>query len=183
MIVLPRTRGGWRCLLADPPWSFQDRATRGAAERHYPTMDGVAIANMPVREVVAADAYLGLWVPDTHLELGLAVARAWGFEYRHLFVWTKVSAAGRLQIGLGHRIRKAHEVALICTQGRPERLDAGVPSACLAPRTRHSAKPPDLHQALERLCAGPRLELFQRTAREGWTGWGNEAPPTLGEVA
>lgn len=175
MIPIPRTRGGWRCLVADPPWAFSDRNTRGAAERHYSTMSGVEIANMAVREIVAQDAVLGLWVPDTHLELGLAVAKAWGFTFRHLYVWTKVRN-GRIQIGLGHRMRKAHEIALVCTRGKPAILDHGVPSACIAPRTRHSAKPPDLHVALERLCAGPRLELFARAPREGWTLFGNEAP-------
>jgi N6-adenosine-specific RNA methylase IME4 len=175
VIVLPRTRGGWRCLLADPAWSFSDRNTRGAAERHYPTMSGVEIANMPVREVVATDAVLGLWTPDTHLELALAVSKAWGFTFWHLYPWLKFKN-GRLQMGLGHRMRKCHEVAFICGRGRPEILDHGVLSACLAPRTRHSAKPPDLHIALERLCAGPRLELVARSPRDGWTLWGNEAP-------
>jgi N6-adenosine-specific RNA methylase IME4 len=176
MIVLPRTRRGWRCVLADPAWSFNDRNTRGAAERHYPTMSGIEIANMPVREIVAADAVLALWVPDTHLELALAVSRSWGFTYRHLLVWGKVSTAGKIQIGLGHRFRKAHEIALLCTRGKPAVLDHGVPSLFLAPRTRHSAKPPDMHAALERFCAGPRLELFARAPRDGWALWGNEAP-------
>ena len=176
MIDLPRTRGGWRCLLADPPWSFSDRNTRGAAERHYRTMSDCEIAAMPVRDIAAPDAVLALWVPDTHLELALVVAKAWGFTYRHLAVWGKVSTAGKIQIGLGHRMRKAHEVALICTRGKPEILDHGVPSLILAPRGQHSAKPEAMHVALERLCAGPRLELFARAARPGWTVWGNEAP-------
>jgi N6-adenosine-specific RNA methylase IME4 len=180
VIVLPRTRGGWRCLIADPAWQFSDRSTRGAAERHYQTMSGIEIANMPVREIVAADAVLGLWVPDTHLELALAVSKAWGFTYRHLYPWVKMKN-GKLQIGLGHRMRKCHEVALICTRGKPSILDHGVPSACIAPRTRHSAKPPDLHVALERLCVGPRLELFARAPRDGWALWGTEAPAS--EVA
>lgn len=176
MIVLPRTRGGWRCVLADPPWRFGNTRTRAAAERHYPTMDGIEIANMPVAQVVARDAVLALWAPDTHLELAFAVAKAWGFTYRHLLVWGKVSEAGRIQIGLGNRFRKAHEVALLCTRGAPVVLDHGVPSLFLAPRTRHSAKPADVHAALERFCSGPRLELFARAARPGWTAWGDEAP-------
>ncbi len=174
MITLPRTRGGWRCVVADPPWRFSDRNTRAAAERHYPTMSGEEIALLPVRDVAAQDAVLALWVPDTHLQLGLAVAAAWGFTYRHLIVWGKVRG-GRIQIGLGHRFRKAHEIALLCTRGKPEILDHGVPSLILAPRGLHSAKPPEMHVALERLCAGPRLELFARGARPGWTTWGDEA--------
>jgi N6-adenosine-specific RNA methylase IME4 len=185
LLALPRVRGGFGCLLADPPWSFSDRNTRGAAERHYSTMTGPEIANLPVRELAAKDAVLGLWFPDTHLELALAVTKAWGFTYRHLYPWTKARIdweARKIvyQIGLGHRMRKAHEVALLATRGSPLRLDAGVPSACIAPRGRHSKKPVDLHVALERMYRGPRLELFARAARPGWMCWGNEAPGRTG---
>jgi N6-adenosine-specific RNA methylase IME4 len=173
---LPTTPGGWRCIIADPPWRFSDRNTRGAAERHYSTMDDADVGALPVESVCAPDALLALWVPDTHLVLALAVAQGWGFTYRHLVVWGKVGATGKIQIGLGHRFRKAHEVALICSRGSPKILDHGVPSLFLAPRTRHSAKPPNLHAALERLVAGPRLELFARSPRAGWTLWGNQAP-------
>lgn len=179
MILLPRTRGGWRCFIADPAWRFSNTASRAAAENHYPTMSNEEIALMPVGETAARDAVLGLWFPDTHLMAALAVASAWGFTYRHLYPWMKVKE-GRLQMGMGNRMRRCAEHALICTRGKPEILDHGVLAGCLAPRTRHSAKPPDLHVALERLCAGPRLELFQRTAREGWAGWGAEAPDQRG---
>jgi N6-adenosine-specific RNA methylase IME4 len=67
VITLPRTRGGWRCVIADPAWSFNDRNTRGAAARHYETMTGPQICNMPVREVVAANAVLGLWAPELRI--------------------------------------------------------------------------------------------------------------------
>ena len=173
---LPRVRGGFRVVIADPAWSFSDSNTRAAAARHYSTMSDAEIALLPVDQVVAGDAVLALWAPDTHIPVALAVAKAWGFTYRHLVVWTKVSGDGRMQIGLGHYFRKAHEVALLCTRGKPERLDAGVASAFLAPRTRHSAKPPYLHRALERAYRGPRLEMFAREARPGWTAWGLEAP-------
>jgi N6-adenosine-specific RNA methylase IME4 len=174
ILELPRVRGGWRVVLADPPWRFSDRNTRAAAERHYPTMTGAEIANLPVHELAAKDAVLALWTPDTHLELALAVSKAWGFTFRHLVVWGKVK--DRIQIGLGHYFRKSHEVALLCTRGRPLVLDHGVPSLILAPRTRHSVKPTEMHAALERFCAGPRLELFARgVARPGWTTWGLEA--------
>ncbi len=33
----------------------------------------------------------------------------------------------------------------------------------------------DIHERIERLVAGPYLELFARQSRPGWTTWGNEA--------
>ena len=174
--LLRRPRGGWRCLIADPPWRFDNTRTRAAAERHYPTLSPGEIACLPVGELAARDAVLALWVPDTFLLQALVAARAWGFAYRHLVVWGKVGASGRIQVGLGNYCRKAHEVALLCTRGRPERLDRGVPSLILRPRGQHSSKPVVLHDMLERYCVGPRLELFGRAARAGWTVWGAEAP-------
>jgi hypothetical protein len=44
----------------------------------------------------------------------------------------------------------------------------------IAPRREHSRKPDDIHERIERLVAGPYLELFARTRREGWSSWGNE---------
>jgi N6-adenosine-specific RNA methylase IME4 len=175
VIDLPTTKGGWRCVLSDPPWRFQDSATRGSAEHHYRTLSHIEICRMPVHDIVALDCVLALWVPDTHLMQGLDVASCWGFTYRHLVCWGKVKN-GKPQIGLGHRFRKAHEIALLCTRGRPEVLDHGVPSLILAPRGKHSAKPVEMHIALERFCSGPRIELFARAERDGWTTWGDEAP-------
>lgn len=176
VISIPTTPGGWRCIIADPPWRFNDRGCEGAAAKKYPTMSEREIVLLPVKEVTAPDCVMAMWAVDTHLEMALRIVDAWGFRFKHLYVWVKIGTSGKLQIGLGHYMRKCHEVALICTRGKPAILDHGVPSACLASRGRHSAKPPDLHAALERLCPGPRLELFARARRPGWTGWGNQCP-------
>jgi len=39
----------------------------------------------------------------------------------------------------------------------------------------HSRKPDDLHDLIEACSPGPRLELFARGTRPGWTGWGDQA--------
>ena len=36
------------------------------------------------------------------------------------------------------------------------------------------ADPPGTHERIERLVAGPYLELFARQRRAGWDVWGNE---------
>jgi len=38
----------------------------------------------------------------------------------------------------------------------------------------HSRKPDELHAIIEKCSPGPRLELFARHRRQGWTVWGNE---------
>lgn len=47
-------------------------------------------------------------------------------------------------------------------------------SEALTPRREHSRKPDGIHERIERLVAGPYLELFARQKRPGWDVWGNE---------
>ena len=46
----------------------------------------------------------------------------------------------------------------------------------IAPVTEHSEKPDEVYRRIERLYPAPRLELFARKPREGWTVWGDEVP-------
>ena len=78
------------------------------------------------------------------------------------------------QVGLGYWTRANSEVCLLATKGKPKRLNADVRQAILEPRREHSRKPDCTYQRIERLVAGPYLELFARTQRPGWTAWGNE---------
>ena len=60
------------------------------------------------------------------------------------------------------------------SRGSPKRLAKDVHQVIAAPRQEHSRKPGEVHSRIERYCAGPRLELFARAPRMGWTVWGNE---------
>jgi N6-adenosine-specific RNA methylase IME4 len=55
------------------------------------------------------------------------------------------------------------------------------PSVIYAPRGRHSEKPGVLYETIERMYPElPKIELFARTQRPGWSTWGNEIePPAL----
>lgn len=74
---------------------------------------------------------------------------------------------------LGYWTRSNSEVCLLATKGAPKRLNADVRQAIIEPRREHSRKP-DIHTRIERLVAGPYLELFARRTRPGWDSWGNE---------
>ena len=52
--------------------------------------------------------------------------------------------------------------------------DKAVRSWLKVKRGRHSAKPEECRQIVERVSPGPYLELFARAATKGWTSWGNE---------
>lgn len=47
------------------------------------------------------------------------------------------------------------------------------------PHNSHSTKPEFFQDMIETVSDGPRLELFARRPREGWTVWGNEVEANL----
>ena len=78
-------------------------------------------------------------------------------------------------MGPGLTTRKNCEFLIIGKRGRPERLATDVHEVVLARVREHSRKPDEAYSRIERYCAGPRLELFARESRLGWTPWGDEA--------
>ena len=162
------------CIAADPPWEYRHRITgrggRGAAEHHYPTMTMQELKELPVSDCADKDCFLWLWITNPVLAEGCHVdlLKAWGFKPQSILTWAKRG------IGMGYTLRSATEHCIVARRGRPAVLDRGVPTWFEAPRGRHSEKPEAAYKIIERVCGGPRLELFARRPREGWTVWGNE---------
>lgn len=182
--------GPFGCILADPPWSFltygkQRTTPHRCAEDHYQTMAAEDLRAMQVGAVAARDCALFMWVVDSHLDEAIDLGRAWGFSYKTIaFVWAKTTKRDAQfgffppetthRIGMGYWTRKQAEVCLMFTRGKPRRIDKGVRQIIEAPRREHSRKPNETHARIEKLVAGPYLELFAREPREGWTVWGNQ---------
>jgi hypothetical protein len=66
-----------RTIVADPPWPYEDTATRGAATDHYETMTleeiiAYEVNGIPVCDMAAEQAHLYLWTPGRHLREGQA---------------------------------------------------------------------------------------------------------------
>ena len=184
--------GRYGVVMADPPWALPrpNGVLPGReAENHYPTADLDAIKNMDV-SCIADDAVLFLWVSSTMLPYAFEVIVAWDFDYHSNVVWVKrrpgeeaVDDPANLDvtISLGHVVRHAHEHLLIAKRGQFRsdwRADKGVSSVIYAPRLEHSRKPDAAYQLVERLYPDlPKIELFARRRRPGWTSWGNELNP------
>lgn len=166
-------------IYADPPWEFKVYSGKGkqrSAERYYDTSPLEAIKALPIEALAAKDCALFMWGVSPDLPGAFDVIKAWGFEYKTIgFSWTKQNPSGEgLFMGLGYYTRANLECCLLATRGAPTRLAMDVPQAILAPVGQHSAKPEEVRKRIERLFAGPYLELFARQATPGWTAWGNE---------
>ncbi len=163
----------FKTVAMDPPWQEHGggQIKRGA-DRHYPTMDIASIIYTVQRAdvwTIDESAHLWLWTTNNFLPDGLTVMSALGFRYVTNLVWCKD------KIGLGQYLRGQHELCLFGVRGDamvPEVRN--VPSVVHAPRGRHSAKPAEAYAAIERVSPGPRLEMFAREPRSGWTVWGSE---------
>jgi N6-adenosine-specific RNA methylase IME4 len=170
-------------ILADPPWQFTNRTGKVAPEHkrlnRYGTMDLAAISALPVAEAAASPAHLYLWVPNALLPEGLEVMKAWGFSYKSNLIWHKIRKDGGPDgRGVGFYFRNVTEIILFGVRGKDARTLAPGRSQVnfLATRKReHSRKPDELYPLIESCSPGPRLELFARGTRQGWTSWGNQA--------
>lgn len=164
--------GTYRTIVADPPWQYGNKATRAAAENHYPTMSIEELCALPVKEWAADQAHLYLWTTNGFLREAFDVLDAWGFEYKTTLVWVKP------QIGLGNYFRSSTEYVLFATRGGLMTLDSNQRNWFEAKRSRHSKKPGYFFELLEQASPGPYLEMFARERRlseKSWDYWGNEA--------
>lgn len=157
------------CIYADPPWKYGNQGTRASTDNHYPTMTVEEICQMPVKDLAADDSHLHLWTTSGFLPDAFKVIEEWGFEYRSSFVWVKP------QMGMGNSWRISHELLLFASRGNAKRFsELNHKSWMELPRRKHSQKPREIRDIIERVSPGPRLELFGRDKLEGWTVFGNQ---------
>jgi N6-adenosine-specific RNA methylase IME4 len=184
-------------ISADPPVPFEVWGKRPggvdsrSAESHYSTMTWPELNALGphVRSVAADDCCLFLWICQPLLLETIAMAQTWGFEYKtKAFSWCKSYVGGSgFFVGMGYWTRANTEDVLLFTRGNPRRANKSVYQllatleanpyevpAVVAPMTRHSEKPEEVQDRIERLVTGPYLELFARRQRAGWACVGNE---------
>jgi N6-adenosine-specific RNA methylase IME4 len=177
----------------DPAWVEKGGGGRGTGN-HYETLK---VQDMP-RVILQSPAWrpaetalVWMWTTVTSLMDAGWLMGALGARYVSTGVWVKPS------IGMGQYWRIQCEFLLLGVIGK------GARDMCLEHRHalgiranlsnviqpafrlvhRHSGKPAESYELIEKLCPGPRVELFAREAREGWDRWGLEAPDGPGRLA
>lgn len=159
--------GKYSVIYADPPWQYSNSGFTTSAANQYQTMSTQEICDLPISELANDNAVLFLWTTSPMLEDALRVCKAWGFEYKTNFVWVKNHHTG------GFYCYGQHELLFIATKGSMLPNANGLRSSVInAPRREHSRKPDEVYDIIEAMYEGPYIELFARTKREGWAGWG-----------
>ena len=173
----------YKTIYADPPWQFSNRTGKMAPEHkrlnRYSTMKLEDIMQLPVSDAADEKSHLYLWVPNALLPDGLAVMKAWGFEYKTNIIWEKVRKDGMPDgRGVGFYFRNVTEILLFGVKGDKNRtLQPGRSQVNIirSVKREHSRKPDEVISLIENCSSGPYLELFARGDRDNWDMWGNQA--------
>jgi N6-adenosine-specific RNA methylase IME4 len=160
------------CIVIDPPWPVSKikrkaRPWQGEA-LDYPVMTVPDIEALPVGDLAAGDAHLYLWVTHRHLPDGLRLLAAWGFRYQCQMTWVKNTGM------VPYSWMYDTEHVLFATRGNLPVAKKGLRLSFDEPVNGHSAKPAVFYERVRLASPGPRLEMFARQARDGFTAWGNE---------
>ena len=173
--------GPFPLFYIDPPWKFEIYSEKGldrTPDQHYPTLSdeeiiAFKVAGKTVPEIADRAAAMFMWCTSSNIHRALKIMEAWGFEFKSSAVWVKDKS------GLGLVFRNQHEILLYGTKGDMPGPQWQPSSVFNYPVGEHSAKPPEIREAIEKMYpdfdAQTRLELFARGNIKGWTTYGLEA--------
>ncbi len=187
--------GQFGLIYADPPWLYEMYSAAGldkSPQAHYDclTLSQLKAMRDQVLFASAPHSVMVMWSTYALLPQALELMSAWGFRYKTGGAWIKRAGNGNPAMGTGYVLRSAAENFLIGTLGQPKIKNHGTRNLLITGdddcftridsvivdtlRREHSRKPDEMIPLLEGLFDGPYLELFARTARPGWTCWGNQ---------
>ncbi len=173
--------GKYNLLYADPPWKYGDTLVEGygSVERHYTPMTIQELCDLDIKNIVADNAVLFLWVTSPLLEECFSVIKAWGFKYKASFIWDKVKH------NWGHYNSVRHEFLLICIKGTflPQSKELHDSVISIERSKEHSGKPEYFrNEVIEKMypimfhfIPNKRcLVLKSPSLKKGWTLWGTQ---------
>lgn len=186
---LPRKH--FQCIASDCGTKFAAYSEKGETSRSpqkkYTTMTDEELAALPVKELAAKNCFLFYWDTTARIAAGMhiPIIRAWGFKPTAVaFTWFKLRKKEpgvpwfmpreSMHFGAGLTTRKNTELCVLARRGSPKRKHFGIREEIFAPVREHSRKPDEAFDRIELYCDGPRLELFSRQSRDGWSTWGDQ---------
>lgn len=184
--------------VIDPPWPYtvapgKESKSEGTgilsgyvqnhdrAQNQYPTLSIEDLSALPISNLIGG--YCLLWCVSPFLLQGLELLKKWGFEYITNLCWAKYNLErirkGELSGGyggVGYWFLGNHEFILLGKKPGFPSIRTGQSSLFVEKKTKHSAKPPNIHRLCESFFPGPYVELFARGCnfdRTKWTLFGN----------
>lgn len=163
----------YQILYIDPPWQYKNKRTGGSltsgAAQKYPVMSLDDIKELPIKDICDENAALFLWATTPMLEEGLDVMKTWGFKYKTAIYWRKLK-----NLGLGYWFRGQVEVCLFGIKGKVKAFRLQIPNFIQSKVGKHSEKPKEMINIINKIELNPKIELFARQKSEGWDALGFE---------
>lgn len=171
IIDTPTPTGKYHTIIIDPPWKMEKimRDVRpNQDEFAYKTMAFDEIKDYPIP--ADDNCFLFMWTTQKHLPSSFDILDTWGFKYVLTFVWHK--AGGFQPFGLP---QYNCEFVVFGKRGEIKFLDTKDFFVCFSGKRReHSRKPEEFYQTINRVCPGPRANIFTRENVDGFYNFGNE---------
>jgi N6-adenosine-specific RNA methylase IME4 len=163
-------------IYCDPPWCYRDKNPMGGCEKHYKTLRTKDLCELPIQNISAENSLLFMWATYPLLPDALRVMESWGYTYKTVaFTWIKLYKDGKTPVfGIGHYTASNAEIVLVGKRGKGlPRVNKDVSQIILAERMKHSQKPLEVIQKIDRLYGGvKKIELFCRDKQPGWDATG-----------
>lgn len=158
----------YRTIVVDPPWSYRRRGPRKVDYEGkpwpYTQMNLSEIAALPIGELAHDNARIFLWITSKYLRYAWELIEGWGFTPGRVLVWCK-KPMGTMNV--------TTEYLVLGSRGSPRLLPWCGTTWFDWPRTKeHSEKPAAAYDMIEEWTDGPRVDLFSRQTRLGWSSWG-----------
>ncbi len=184
---IPLPTGKFSCVTMDPPWPMKkmplDKFPDQGKELDYPTMPVFCKEGKCLREDCGTiqcligrildssaddNCHLYVWVTHRFLPDGIQLVKSWGFHYQCLMTWVK--PGGMTPFSWMYNT----EHVIFAHRGNLEVQRKGMKLSFEASNRGHSVKPEVFYERVMEASPEPRLEIFAREPRSGFTVWGNQ---------
>lgn len=184
----------FKTIVADPPWPYDNKDGPRATAEHRPnSWDTACVGSAPrygsmsmpemkalrVADFADDQCHLYLWTTNSFMVEAHDLARVWGFKPKTILTWGKMKPDGTPSMKAGYYYRGATEHCLFATKGVMRLSGGAAPTLHLSGRLPHSVKPDWFYGLVEEQSPEPRLEMFSRRTRLGWTAWGDQVPASI----
>jgi N6-adenosine-specific RNA methylase IME4 len=164
--------GKYRCIVIDPPWPMKkiardERPTQVSID--YPTMTLDEIRDLPIPDLADdVGCHVYLWTTHKHLPNALSLFESWSVNYQCVMTWVKNVGFTPFSWMYSTEHVLFGRVGSLGVERKGLRLD-------FAAKVReHSRKPDEFYDLVVQATPAPRLEMFARQERDGFTAWGSE---------
>lgn len=164
--------GLYDVVVIDPPWPMEkierECSPNQVRSLDYPVMTEDELKNFKLP--LANDCHVWLWTTHKFMPMAFRLLDYWQLKYVCCFTWHKNGAFQ--PFGLP---QYNCEFALYARNGTPKFIDTKDFKVCFnAERGRHSEKPEEFYEVVNRVTSGRRVDIFNRREIKGFDRYGNE---------